>query len=179
MALQILGSQSPHPEMIQESDQLMEDDNTSTPHASTFNPSSRAVSVSSKSGSVAISRSTSAPFSSRIRKGSPRHHARAPTNQTETLKQQIALAFQYIMSIIELGKNDNLVALDSLSEDARKQYANLQLLQTQLAKGEQIVDKELSDAKRALATLEGTTNQEQERLKLAIAQEFQCQQHEQ
>ena len=65
------------------------------------------------------------------------------------------------------------MALDSLSEDARTQYANLQLLQTRLAKGEQIVDKELSHAKKALATLEGATHHEQERLKAAIAHEFQ------
>ena len=71
------------------------------------------------------------------------------------------------------GQDDNLVALESLSEDTRTQYANLQLLQIRLVKGEQIVDKELSDAKRALATLEGATHQEQEWLKTAIAHEFQ------
>ena len=71
------------------------------------------------------------------------------------------------------------MALESLSEDARTQYANRQLLQTRLANGEQIVDKELSDAKRVLATLEGATHQEQERLKAAIADEFQSQQHQQ
>ena len=179
MALQIHGSHSLHPEIIQESDQHMEDDNTSTPHASTFNASFQAVSVSSEPGSVAMSRSTSAPFPGCIGKNSPRLHARAPTNQTERLKQQIPLPFQYITSTIQQGQDDTLVALDSLSEDARTQYANLQLLQTRLAKGEQIVDKELSDTKKALATLEGATHQEQEWLKIAIAYEFQCQQHQQ
>ena len=71
------------------------------------------------------------------------------------------------------------MALDSLSEDARIQYANLQLIQTRLEKGEQIVDKEISDAKKALATLEGATHQEQRRLKAAIAHEFQRQQYQQ
>jgi len=53
------------------------------------------------------------------------------------------------------------------------------LLQTRLAKGELIVDKELQDAKKALATLEGATHDEQERLKLAIAQEFSRQEAQQ
>jgi len=38
--------------------------------------------------------------------------------------------------------------------------------------GESIVDKELQDARKALATLEGATHDEQERLKIAITQEF-------
>jgi hypothetical protein len=177
------GSHSPHPEIVQESDQLMEDDNSSTPHASTFNPDSRALSVTSTSGSIALSRSTSAPFPGRIEKNpgrsSPRHHSRNPTNQTERLKQQIALAFQFISSNIQQSQDENLVALDSLSEDAKTQYANLQLLQTRLAKGEQIVDTELTNAKKALATLEGATHQEQERLKAAIAHEFRRQEQQQ
>jgi len=65
-----------------------------------------------------------------------------------------------------------LIALDALWEEARAQYTNLRLLQTRLAKGELIVDKELQDAKKALATLEGATHDEQERLKIAIEQEF-------
>jgi hypothetical protein len=95
------------------------------------------------------------------------------------LKQQIALAFQYISSNIQQSQDENLVALDSLSEDAKTQYANLQLLQTRLAKGEQIVDTELTNAKKALATLEGATHQEQERLKAAIAHEFRRQEQQQ
>jgi hypothetical protein len=178
-----VGSNSPHPEIIQESDQLMEDDNSSTPHASTFNPDSRALSVTSASGSIALSRSTSAPFPGRVEKNpgrsSPRHHSRNPTNQTERLKQQIALAFQFISSNIQQSQDENLVALDSLSEDAKTQYANLQLLQTRLAKGEHIVDTELTNAKKALATLEGATHQEQERLKAAIAHEFRRQEQRQ
>jgi hypothetical protein len=177
------GSHSPHPEIIQGLDQLMEDDNTSTPHASSFDPSSRALSVVSPPGSIALSRTSSAPF--RIEKNptrsssNPRHHTRNPTNQTDRLKQQISLAFQYISSTIHQSQDENLVALESLSEDARAQYANLQLIQTRLAKGEQIVDKELSDAKSALATLEGATHQEQERLKTAIAHEFRRQEQQQ
>ena len=62
--------------------------------------------------------------------------------------------------------------MDALSEDARAQYTNLRLLQGRLAKGELLVDKELQDARKALATLEGATHDEQERLKIAIAQEF-------
>jgi hypothetical protein len=178
-----VGSNSPHPEIIQESDQLMEDDNSSTPHASTFNPDSRALSVTSTSGSIALSRSTSAPFPGRVEKNpgrsSPRHHSRNPTNQTERLKQQIALAFQFISSNIQQSQDENLVALESLSDDAKTQYANLQLLQTRLAKGEQIVDTELTNAKKALATLEGATHQEQERLKAAIAHEFRRQEQQQ
>jgi len=53
------------------------------------------------------------------------------------------------------------------------------LLQTRLPKGELIVDKELQDAKKALATLEGATHDEQERLKIAIAQEFSRQEAQQ
>jgi len=62
--------------------------------------------------------------------------------------------------------------LDALSEDARTQYTNLRLLQTRLAKGELIVEKEVQDAKKALATPEGATHDEQERLKIAMGQEF-------
>jgi len=42
-----------------------------------------------------------------------------------------------------------------------------------------IVDKELQEAKKALATLEGETHDEQERLKIAIAQEFRRQEAQQ
>jgi len=80
--------------------------------------------------------------------------------------------FQHISSSINESQDENLIALDPLSEDARAQYTNLQLLQTRLAKGELIVDKELQEAKKALATLEGATHDKQERLKIAIAQEF-------
>jgi len=72
-----------------------------------------------------------------------------------------------------------LIALDALSEDARTQYTNLRLLPTRSAKGESIVDKELHDARKALANLEGATHDEQERLKIAIAQEFSRQEAQQ
>jgi len=97
----------------------------------------------------------------------------------ELLNQQIGLAFQHISSSINQSQDENLIALDALSEDARAQYTNLQLLQTRLAKGELIVDKELQEAKKALATLEGATHDEQERLKIAIAQEFSGQEAQQ
>jgi len=101
-----------------------------------------------------------------------RQRARNTTNQNELLKQQIGLAFQHISSSINQSQDENLIALDALSEDARAQYTNLQLLQIRLAKGKSSVDKELQDARKALATLEGATHDEQERLKIAIAQEF-------
>jgi len=82
-------------------------------------------------------------------------------------------------SSINQSQDENLIALDALSEDDRAQYTNLQLLQTRLAKGELIVDKELQDARKALATLEGATHDEQERLKIAIAQEFSLQEAQQ
>ena len=72
-----------------------------------------------------------------------------------------------------------MLALDALWEDARTKYTNLQLLQTRLAKGELIVDKELQDARKALATLEGATHDEQELLKIAIAQDFSRQEAQQ
>ena len=72
-----------------------------------------------------------------------------------------------------------MIALDALSEDARTQYTNLRLLPTRSAKGESIVDKELHDARKALANLEGATHDEQERLKIAIAQEFSRQEAQQ
>ena len=132
---------------------------------------------------VAMSRITSAPFPGCIAKSNPRsnprHHTRTPRNQMKHLKQQITMAFQYISSTVNQSHDENLVALESLSVDARTQYANLQLLQTRLAKGEKIVDKELGDAKKALATLEGAMHQEQERLKTTIAHEFQRQQYQQ
>jgi len=163
----LVSPNSPHPELISNPDQPMEDDDTSTPHASSFDPSSPAITTTSNPGSVIhspMSRSHSAQF--RVEKNTSRsksrQRARNTTNQMELLKQQIGLAFQ----------DENLIALDALSEEARAQYTNLRLLQTRLAKGELIVDKELQDARKALATLEGATHDEQERLKIAIAQEF-------
>jgi len=167
----------PHPEIIRDPDQPMEDDDTSTPHASSFDSSSRAVTISSIPGSVIhspMSHSHSAQF--RVKKNESRSNSRQrvrdTTNQMELLKQQIGLAFQHISSSINQSQDENLIALDALSEDARTQYTNLQLLQTRLARGELIVDKELQEARKALATLEGATHDEQERLKLAIAPEF-------
>jgi len=90
----------------------------------------------------------------------------------DLLKQQIGLAFQHISSSINQSQYENLIALDALSEDPRAQYTNLRLLQTRLSKGELIGNKELQDARKALATLEGAVHDEQERLKIAIAEEF-------
>jgi len=90
----------------------------------------------------------------------------------ELFKQQIRLAFQHLSSFINQSQDENLIALDALSENARAQYTNVQFVQTWLAKGELIVEKELQDARKALATLEGATHDEQEQLKIAIAQEF-------
>jgi len=101
-----------------------------------------------------------------------RERARNTTNQMELIKQQIRLAFQHISSSINQSQDENLIALEALSEDARAQYTNRQLLRTRLANGELIVDKELQDARKGLATLERATHDEQERLKIAIAQEF-------
>jgi len=175
---------SPHSGLIQDPDQPMEDDNTSTPQASSFDLSSHAMTVTSNPGSVVhspLSRSYSAQFSVEKNPSRSNSHqcARNTTNQIELLKHQIGLAFQHISSSINQSQDENLIALDALSEDARTQYTNLQLLQTRLAKGELIVDKELQDARKALATLEGATHNEQERLKLAITQELGCQEAQQ
>jgi len=45
-----------------------------------------------------------------------------------------------ISSTIHQSQDENLIALEGLSYDAKVQYASLQLLQTHLAKGETIVD---------------------------------------
>jgi len=176
-SIALVSPNSPHPELIGNPDQPMEDDDTSMPHASSFDSSSRAITVTSNPGSVIhspMSRSHSAQF--RVEKTSlrsnSRQRARNAANPMELLKQQMGLAFQHIFSSINQSQDQNLIALDALSEDARTQYTNLQLLQSRLAKGQLIVDKELQDARKALATLEGATHDEQERLKLAIAQEF-------
>jgi len=166
----LVSPNSPNPELIRDSDQPMEDDDTSTPHGSSFDPSSGAMTTTSNPGSVIhspMSRSHRAQF--RVEKNPTRSNsrqcARNTTNQMELLKQQIGLAFQHISSSINRSQDKNLIALDALSEDARAQYTNLQLLQTRLAKGELIVDKELQDARNPLATLQGATHDEQERLK--------------
>jgi len=180
----LVSPNSSHPELIRDPAQPMEDDDTSTPHACSFDPSSRAITTTSNPGSVIhspMSCSHSAQF--RVDKNpsrsNSRQRARNATNQIELLKQQIGLAFQHISSSINQSQDENLIALDALSEDARAQYTKLQLLQTRLAKGELIVDKELQDARNALATLEGVTHDEQERLKIAIAQEFSHQETQQ
>jgi len=179
----LVSPNSPHPELIR-GDQPMEDDNTSTPHASSFDPSSRAMTSTSNPGSVIhspMSRSHSAQF--RVEKNpswsNSRQHTRNAMNQIELLKQEIGLAFPHISSSINQSQDENLIALDALLEDARAQYTDLQLLQTRLAKGELIVDKELQDARKALATLEQATHDKQEQLKIAIAREFSRQEAQQ
>jgi len=180
----LVSPNSPHPELIGNPDQPMEDDDTSTRYASSFDASSRAITVTSNPGSVIhspMSRSHSAQFcvEKASSRSNSRQRARNAANQMELLKQQIGLAFQHISSSINQSQDENLIALDALSEDARTQYTNLQLLQSRLAKRELIVDKELQDARKALATLEGATHDEQERLKIAIAQEFSRQEAQQ
>jgi len=180
----LVSPNSPHPELIRDPDQPMEDDDTSTPHASSFDPSSRAMTTTSNSGSVIpspMSHSHSAQFcvEKNTSRSNSRQRARNTTNQMELLKQQIGLVFQHISSSINQSQDENLIALDALSEDARAQYTNLRLLQTRLAKGQLIVDKELQDARQVLATLEGATHDEQEWLNIAIAQEFSRQEAQQ
>jgi len=175
---------SPHPELIRDPDQPMQDNHTSTPHGSSFDPSSRAMTTTSNPCSVVhspMSRSHSAQFrvEKNMSQSNSRQRARNTTNQMELLKQQIGLAFQHISSIINQSHDENLIALDALSEDARTQYTNLRLLQTRLARGKSIVDQELQDARKALATLEEATPDKQERLKIAIAQEFSRQEAQQ
>jgi len=150
----LVSPNSPHPELIGYPHQPIEDDNTSTPHASSFDPSSRTITTTSNPGLVIhspMSRSHSAQF--RVEKNTSgsnsRQRTKNTTNQMQLLKQQTGLAFQHISSSINQSQDENLIALDALSEDARAQYTNLRLLQTRLAKGELIVDKELLDARKA------------------------------
>jgi len=61
----LVSPNSPHPEIIRDPDQPMEDDDTSTPHPSSFDLSSRAITVTSNPGSVIhspMSRSYSTQF---------------------------------------------------------------------------------------------------------------------
>ena len=150
------------------------DDESTTPLASSFAPSSGPLTIPSGPSLLAMSRSTSAPF--RVGKSTScsnsRQYSRNPPNPTELLKRHIAQAFQYILSTIHQSHDEGQIALEALSDDDRVQYANLHLLQTRLAKGERIVDKELSDARQALWTLEGATRVERELLIAGIAGEF-------
>ena len=137
----LVSPNSPHPQLIRDPDQPMQDDDTSTPHASLFDLSSHAMTTTSNLGLVIhspISRSHSAQF--RVEKNRSRSNSRQrtrnTTNERELLRQQIGLAFQHISSSINQSQDENLIALDALSEDARAQYTNLQLLQTRLAKGD-------------------------------------------
>lgn len=171
----LVNPNTPHPELVGSSDTPMDDDNASTPHASSFDPSSRAVTVSSPAGSVVHSPMSRSPSAQqfRIHKNSSRSNSRQrEANQMDLLKQQIGVAFRYISSSINQSQDETHIALSALSDDARTQYTNLQLLQTRLAKGESLIGKELLEARQALATLEGATHDEQERLKTAIAQEL-------
>jgi len=61
----LVSPNSPHPELIGNPDQPMEDDDTSIPHVSSFDPSSRAMTTTSNPGSVIhspMSHSHSAQF---------------------------------------------------------------------------------------------------------------------
>ena len=74
----------PHAELIRDPDQPMEDDDTSTPHASSFDPSSRAMTPSSNPGSIIhspMSRSHRAQF--RVEKNTS---DQTPVNAQETLQ---------------------------------------------------------------------------------------------
>jgi len=157
------------------------DDESTTPLASSFAPSSGPLTIPSGPSSLAMSRSTSAPF--RVRKSSSRsnsrQHSRNPTNPTELLKRQIAQVFQFISYTIHQSHDENQIAPEALSDDVRVQYANLQLLQTRLAKGKTTADKEPSDGRQALLTLEGATQVERERLIREIAGEFRRQEAQQ
>jgi len=116
------------------------DDESTTPLASSFAPSSGPLTIPSRPSSLAMSRSTSAPF--RVGKSTSclnsRQYSRNPPNPTELLKGHIAQAFQYISSTIHQSHDESQIALKALSDDNRVQYANLQLLQTLLAKGKQL-----------------------------------------
>jgi len=119
----LVSPNSPQPELIHHPDQPMEDDDTSTPYASSFDLSSRAMTTTSNPGSVIhspMSRSNSVQF--RVEKdtsrSNSRQRARNTTNQMELLKQQIGLAFEHISSSINQSQDENLIALDTLSEDA-------------------------------------------------------------
>jgi len=180
----LVSPNSPHPEIIRDPDQPMHDNDTFTPHTSSLDSSSCAITVTSNPGSVVhcpMSRSYSAQYlvAKNPSRSNSRQPARNTTDQMELLKQQIGLAFQHISSSINQSQDESLIALDALSEDGRAQYTNLQLLQTRLARSELIVDKKLQNARKALATLEGATHDEQERLKIAIAQEFSRQEAQQ
>jgi len=162
-------------------DDPQEDDGSSTPQASSSTPLSGPLMISSGPGSLAMSRSTSAPF--QVGKSTFcstfRQHSRNPTNPTELLNRQIAQVFRIISFTIHQSKYENLIALEALSYNAKVQYGSLQLLQTRLAKWESIVDQEITDAKRALATPQGATRVERERLTAAILGEFRRQEAQQ
>ena len=154
-------------------DAPMEDD-SSTPHTSSFSSLTGPLTVSSWLASIAMSRATSAPF--RIGKPSSsstsRQYSRNSTNPTELLKRQIVQAFKMLSSTIHQSQDQNLIALEALLYDASVQYGSLQIQQTSLAKDESIVDQELTDAKRGLAMLEGVTRVEREPLTAEVAGEF-------
>jgi len=130
-------------------DYPMVDEESSTPLASSFAPSTGSLMIPSGPSSLAISGSTSAPYWIRKPYSSSTHHqhSRNPTNPSELLKRQIAQAFRMILSTIHQSQDENLIALEVLSYDAKVQYGSLQLLQTRSAKGESIVDQELTDVK--------------------------------
>jgi len=136
----LVSHKSPHPELIRDHNQPMEDDNTSTAHASSFDLSSSAMTTPSNPGSVGhspMSGSHSAQFrvEKNLMRSNSRHCARKTTNQMDLLKQQIGRAFQHISSSINQSQDENLIALDAISEDARAQYTNLQVFQKQVSKG--------------------------------------------
>jgi len=82
----LVSPNSPHPELIRDPNQPMEDDDTSTPHASSFDPSSHAITTTSNPGSglnSPMSRSLSAQF--RIEKI---RQDQTPVKAQETLKSK-------------------------------------------------------------------------------------------
>ena len=80
----LVSPNSPHPELISNPDQPMEDDDTSTPHASSFDPSSRAMTTTSNPGSV-IHSPMSRSYSAQLRVEKTRHD-QTPVNVQETLQ---------------------------------------------------------------------------------------------
>jgi len=101
------------------------------------------------------------------------------TNLAEHFWCQLTQSFQSISDSINQSRDETHMVLAPLSTDPQKAYHELQLVESPLSKGEEIVAIELTDAKRNLERFQGKAKWEQDCLTGQIAGALQLQQIQQ
>ena len=88
--------------------------------------------------------------SSRVQRSRDTPRIKTPTNPSENFQFQISQVFQYISDSISQSRDDTHIAVTALSANAQKAYHELQLVESQLSRGEEIVGNKLTEPKQSL-----------------------------